>query len=433
MTTAKSVTDSQASFKSKRLNEWLSWQAEQHSEEIDLGLDRVKEVAVKMGLLGHKATKVLVAGTNGKGSSVAMLEAVYLSQGYATACFTSPHLIRYNERFRVNGIEIIDQDLIAAFEAIEQAREDIPLTYFEYATLAAIYHFTGLNLDVWIMEVGLGGRLDATNILDADAALITAIDIDHQDWLGETRSEIAYEKAGVCRANKTVVFADFNVPNSALEHAQDLNCQIIQAGVDYQIKFNQSVQMIWDGQSIDLPELKLNGRFQYHNLAGVWMLVNSLQERLSVDRFQALQTVSDLQIPGRLVPLIANQCWCDVGHNAQAARMLRDWINQQKTSVVAVYASLRDKDVSKIQSILADSIDSWHIYPLNSPRAMDLDALESGLKNLKVTRHESARAAIEAGFEGSKKIRGILLIFGSFLTVSDAMSLKMENLAPFDS
>ena len=216
------------------LDQWLDWQAGLHPSEIDLGLERVTAVWRKLVPSGLSCPVVTVAGTNGKGSCVAMLDAIYRQAGYRVGTYTSPHLVRYNERIRIGGVEVDDQALCRAFDAVDRARAGVSLTYFEFGTLAALYLFASHTLDLVILEVGLGGRLDAVNIIDADLALITTIDLDHQDWLGETREQIGLEKAGIMRPSRPVVLADPDMPGSLFKEAERIGAEVLWAGRDYE-------------------------------------------------------------------------------------------------------------------------------------------------------------------------------------------------------
>ncbi|MES9930624.1 MAG: Mur ligase family protein, partial [Candidatus Thiodiazotropha sp. 6PDIVS] len=217
------------------LDQWLDWQTTLHPKEIDLGLDRVTDVWHRLKPKGLQSLVVTVAGTNGKGSSVALLESIYRHAGYQVCAYTSPHLMRYNERIRINGQEVSDSDLCQAFEQVDQARGQTVLTYFEFATLTALILFTQQNLDLVILEVGLGGRLDAVNIIDADVALITTVDLDHTDWLGDSRQQIGLEKAGIMRTNRPVVVGDCAIPETVPAYAQEIGAEFYLAGRDFEL------------------------------------------------------------------------------------------------------------------------------------------------------------------------------------------------------
>ena len=222
------------------LNDWLRWQESLNPAEIELGLDRISSVLKKAGLSSTFGCPLItVAGTNGKGSVVAILESIAMSAGLKVCSYTSPHIFHYNERIKCNVEAITDTDLCAAFERIDQARGDEQLTYFEFGTLAAIDWISKQNPDLVIMEVGLGGRLDAVNILDSDVSILTSVAIDHVDWLGDDREKIGFEKAGIFRKNKTVICGEYEPPESVIKHAQKLHCKLVQIGSDYCVINNE--------------------------------------------------------------------------------------------------------------------------------------------------------------------------------------------------
>ena len=259
------------------LSDWLLWQETLHPRKIDLGLERVAAVAKRLRLLQPDFGVITVAGTNGKGSSVAMLEAVLLAAGYRTGCYTSPHLQRYNERIRIQGQEVDDASLCAAFACVDEARGDETLSYFEFGTLAALTLFRREPLDVVLLEVGMGGRLDAVNAVEPTASLITNVSLDHCAWLGDDVESIAFEKAGILRAGKSTVYADENVPVSVLEHAREIGADLVLAGRDY--GWNRSAMgWSWQGRQHTLENLEipsLNGEFQLGNAAGVLALLEA--------------------------------------------------------------------------------------------------------------------------------------------------------------
>ncbi|MDX1335186.1 MAG: Mur ligase family protein, partial [Gammaproteobacteria bacterium] len=282
------------------LDAWLKWQETLHPREIELGLDRVSEVARRMGLLQSKAKVVSVAGTNGKGSSLSMLESIYRAAGYQTGLYTSPHIHRYNERIRIKGLEVRDDLLCEAFESVDQARGDISLSYFEFGTLAALQIFSGSHLDILLLEIGLGGRLDAVNIMDADVALITAIDVDHVDWLGGDRETIGREKAGIMRQGHVAVVSDPSPPESISEYADEIGVYCVQAGRDYQ--YHRHAEgwewSLGEAHYSELPAPALQGEFQYQNAAGVLAVVEVLQPDMPVSVQDIKEGLSTAQCPG---------------------------------------------------------------------------------------------------------------------------------------
>lgn len=426
------------------LQTWLDWLLTRHPEEIDLGLERVSSVADALGLTSQLPTVVTVAGTNGKGSSVAMLDAIYRAAGYRTGRFTSPHLLRFNERIQLSGQDVDDQSLVAAFCAIEAARGDIKLTFFECATLAALWVFSQTPLDVVLLEVGLGGRLDAVNLVDADASLITAIDVDHQEWLGADRVQIAVEKAGIMRSGKPSVCSDPTVPESLLGYARQHQVPLQWLGRDFHYEENDQAWSFCQGsvQRDDLPFPALNGRFQRQNAAGVLAVIEALQSVLPVSEVairQGLQQVSHL---GRLQHLhrFGQDWWLDVAHNPQSAQALGTFVGQMAASEaftrpgyfdVAIFSVLADKEVLPMVQALAPYVSCWALADLGVPRAlplMDLEAVlwQAGVAPENIVKYASISEAVQAYAESVESARLRLLVWGSFYTVSQALA-RFEN------
>jgi len=408
------------------LDEWLSWQESLHPSEIDLGLDRIRAVLQGLGHGQLSCPVISVAGTNGKGSSVAMLEAIYLAAGYRVGSYTSPHLLHYNERVRLNGEPVADQLLCAAFEHIDQSRGETSLTYFEFGTLAAIEIFAQANLDVVIMEVGLGGRLDATNVLDADVALITPIDLDHADWLGNDREAIGREKAGIMRAGRPAVSGDINPPASLQQVADELGTQLYQSGRDFSF-LDQSSQWRWQcgGRVRDaLPEPALRGVFQKANAAAVLMVTELLVERLPLSQSYIREGLANVTVPGRFqvlpgdVPLIL-----DVAHNPQAARALATNLSAwpMPGKVYAVTAMMADKEIAEIMAVMAGVVDHWSLTSVDFPRAATAEQLATilaevapGVEYALCTSVDEALTVLEAQIQPNDRV----VVFGSFYTVA---------------
>ncbi len=411
------------------LEEWLSWQEGLHPSEIDLGLERVRMVLQSLGHEQLNCPVISVAGTNGKGSSVAMLEAIYLAAGYRVGAYTSPHLLSYNERVRLNGEPVVDQLLCDAFEHIDQSRADTSLTYFEFGTLAAIEIFAQADLDVVIMEVGLGGRLDATNVLDADVALITPIDLDHADWLGNDREVIGREKAGIMRAGRPAVCGDTNPPASLQQVASELGAQLYQSGRDFTF-LDQAGQWRWRcGERVRdaLPEPALRGAFQKANAAAVLMVAELLAERLPLSQSHIREGLANVTVPGRFqvlpgdVPLIL-----DVAHNPQAARALAANLSAwpMPGKVYAVTAMMEDKEIGEILSVMANVVDRWSLTSVDLPRAATAEQLLGILnKTVPGAEHElcasvdAALGTLETKIQPNDRV----VVFGSFYTVAEVM------------
>lgn len=443
------------------LDEWISWLLNLHAEEIDLGLERIRQVATSMKLLKPAPLVVTVAGTNGKGSSVAILVSILQAAGFQVGSYTSPHIQRFNERIQINRIPVADSLIVAAFDQIERHRGQTKLTYFEFSTLAALSIFKATNLDIVVLEVGLGGRLDAVNVIDADAVLITAIDIDHIDWLGDDREKIAVEKAGVMRPGRVAVCSDAQPPASLANYAQVHQVPLFQLGEDFDFyasfsgKAPQCQSEIgsgwrWVNHTLPLlPELleggqnqvdhfnlltpSLKGSFQLQNAAGVvalFLLLYSKQQLpktlLPATLIQAVNLgLKNARHPGRLQEMwIEQQYWLiDVAHNPQSAEMLVDFLEQESLhGLTAIFSVLRDKDALPMVLQLAPFIDCWLVADLQNPRAMSLDDLGALLKLPEVHRKNvsakvSPQESIETCVSKALLLPSKVLVFGSFFTV----------------
>jgi dihydrofolate synthase/folylpolyglutamate synthase len=410
----------------------LQWQETLHPAEIELGLGRVRTVAQALGLgLGpdHNrpaGTVITVAGTNGKGSSIAMLESIYRAAGYRTAAYTSPHLQRYNERLRVDGREVGDAELVAAFERVDRARGDTALTYFEFGTLAILDHIQRQAPDLVLLEVGLGGRLDAVNIIDPDLALVTNIGLDHQDWLGDTVEAIGAEKAGIFRANIPAVFAGRVPPDSIVDRARQLGTRFYSPGNGYDYRPSEDG---WEflpagADPIDLPLPALPGRHQIINAAGVLQVLQLLQARLPVPQDAVRDGLRGVGLAGRMqlvpgpVPVML-----DVAHNPDAATALAAGLVDTPVAgrTHAVLAVLADKDIAGITAPLLPIIDHWYCAGLpEAPRGLPVADLAAHLAMVAVDRvssHPDPVAALKAAMAGAGPGDRVL-VFGSFFTVA---------------
>jgi dihydrofolate synthase/folylpolyglutamate synthase len=404
------------------LPDWLRRLETLSPREIDLGLERVADVLGRMALERH-ARVIHVGGTNGKGSSVEMLRALLSGQG-VVGTYTSPHVMRYNERIAVNGDAASDEVIVAAFERVEAARGDIPLTYFEFGTLAALAVFEAADVDTAILEVGLGGRLDAVNAVDPDASLITNVSLDHCDWLGHDVESIGYEKAGIMRAGKPVVFADTSMPASVAEHAQKLGARLILAGRDYTWTPARDGRWAWRGRDLVLPDLavpSLRGPKQLQNAAGALALVEALGLEQVLVPERVNRALSRLRLPGRMQTIEREQEWLfDVAHNPAAAEALAASLQQSDERFdVAIVGILDDKDVEGIVRPLATQVDAWIAVTAVSHRAIDGAELARRIAN------EAGKAcliadSIDVVVENAGAIAGSggrVLVTGSFYTV----------------
>ena len=360
---------------SSRLDGWLRRLEGLASAEIVMGLERVSEVLDRLEL--ELPRRVFhVAGTNGKGSTVAMLEALLQNDCDKVGSYTSPHVIRYNERIRVAGQAVGDTPIVAAFERIEVARGDVPLTYFEFGTLAAVVVFEALGVDCAILEIGMGGRLDAVNAIDAEAAIITNIALDHCHWLGDDVESIGYEKAGIMRPAKPVVFGARDMPESVGRHAAELGARLIVAGRDYDWSAEGEVHWSWRGGQrtlASLPRPSLAGEFQLANAAAVLALVEAMGLETLLDRQTVERAFCKLTLAGRMQRIEADGEWLfDVAHNPAAAQALADSLGRDAFPgrTVAIVAMLDDKDVEGIVAPLGEFVDHWIVLTADSPRAI---------------------------------------------------------------
>lgn len=412
-----------------RVHDWLDWQQKLHPDTIDLGLERSAEVWSRLQQ-SLDSVVISIAGTNGKGSCGAMLESVYTEAGYRVGSYSSPHLLSYNERIRIHACNIDDETLCQAFAAVDEARGDVSLSYFEFGTLAALYCFSQANLDVVILEVGLGGRLDAVNIIDADVALITSIDLDHQQWLGDDRESIGYEKAGIFRAQQRAVFAESDPPASVLDHAARLDTRLFVYQRDYHVH-RMTDSWTWRGPAgksrYGLPHPGLRGDKQIQNAAAVVMVTELLSEDLAITQAQLKDGLRHVQLAGRF-QIIPGQpaVILDVAHNPHAIAALVENLRayQCRGRVRAVFSMLNDKDLGAVIRLLKPWIGGWYIAPLDDPRACTNAQLEQALSDESVDMinvHATIREAFQAARSDSLDA-DCILVCGSFFTVAEVMS-----------
>jgi dihydrofolate synthase/folylpolyglutamate synthase len=426
----------------KTLSQWLDFVSSTHTSEIEMGLDRVKAVFKELKLNPSPAKLVMVAGTNGKGSTVAMIEAGLRALGYRVGAYTSPHILSYNERVRINGLNASDSVLVKAFENVEKARHQIPLTYFEYGTLAAFDVLFSSDLDVILLEIGLGGRLDAVNIVDPDISIITSVSIDHCDWLGDTVEQIGIEKAGILRSDSLFIGGE-NLPQSVLKLAQSLSCDTLLCRKEFSVNedisrpevslMTGSIKQCFSG----FPNTALPVNNTLISLQSVISLLGLLEQSKAIDQqtfTKIINAINFLKLPGRLEKIEISSgidIFLDVGHNPHAAEFLKAFLEKNTLSekkIQIVYSSLIDKDALGVLSVLSPLIDRCILAPLNTERAMSLDCLlncasKSGLKN--VLSFPAIDLAIENALsyshESAKKNESVLtLIFGSFYIVEAA-------------
>jgi dihydrofolate synthase/folylpolyglutamate synthase len=406
---------------------WLEYIERQHPQAIALGLDRVREVLALLDI-GISCPVLTVGGTNGKGSTCAILEAILSSAGYRTGLYTSPHLVRYNERVRVAGREADDGALCEAFAVVERARGTVPLTYFEFGTLAALYLFSSENLEALILEVGLGGRLDAVNVLDADCAVLTSIGIDHVEYLGGTREEIGREKAGIFRAGRPAVIADAKPPESVLAEIARVGAVPVLFGRDFGYEKQGTQWSCWGpaGKRSGLAHPALRGSVQLRNASAAIAALDTLRQRLPVAMKDVRRALAEVSLPGRFQVLPGRpQVVLDVAHNPEAAAVLAANLGDSGFSpeTIAVFGMLRDKDIAGVVRAVAPRITRWHLATLPGTRGADARLLSGILRDLNIqapaAEHDTVAEALAAAKNEAAE-NDKIIVFGSFLTVAGA-------------
>ena len=420
----------QTPTRADNLQTWLDYLEHGHFKAIDMGLERIKSVASNLDLLHPAPYVITVAGTNGKGSTCRFLEVALMKLGLKVGVYSSPHLLRYNERVRINGQLLDDQAHIDSFTEIDQ-NKTASLTYFEFSTLSALKLFKDAKLDVVILEVGLGGRLDATNIVDPHLAVITSIDIDHVAFLGNNREDIGREKAGIFRANIPVIIGEPDCPQSILAIAQDLNAQKFQRNVDWQYEVKDGT-LYWQSQTMQFNTLPMplipipNAGTAIAALlktpfnVSEQVIRETLQEAQMTGRFQQLQSTDFAHFSGQKPKA---QVIIDVGHNPHAARYLAERLQAvKKAKIFAIFSCLEDKELSGIVQPLREVIDEWHCVGLDCWRGQSgqavFDKLVNVLPNATACVYENVDAIAPILFEQAEE-QDIILVFGSFHTVAD--------------
>ncbi len=420
------------------LADWLAWQETLHPEEIELGLDRVKSVAIQLDVINPDPFVIVVGGTNGKGSTVSMLANAYKSAGYNVGCYTSPHLRRYNERVTVNSVPCSDKRFCEAFEAVELARDQVPLTYFEFGTLAALKILSETDLDVIILEVGLGGRLDAVNIIDADLSVVTNIGLDHTDWLGNSRNEIGIEKAGIFRSLRNSVYNDPDPVDTVLQTAARVKSNLAVLGRDYSYEINA---VTWNWRYADTEITNISRvdipQFQVLNAAAVLTCLKLVEERLPVDLDKTSELIfrslpecrgewRRININGKCLNIRF-----DVGHNVEALAYLADELaakpalTQQGRCTIALYSAMRDKPIESISALMKPVIDKWYLSGLTHvPRACTATELLQRVESAGVEA-ETYQNAEEAWHKLvlNTNTEDRVVVFGSFYIVEEILEI----------
>lgn len=405
------------------LADWLAWLEARNPARIDLGLDRVNNVwqTLKQAEKLVVPKVVTVAGTNGKGSSVALLEAVFLAEGYRVGAYTSPHIECFNERIRLMGADIPDHELVIAMRQLASTAGSDALTYYEWATLAAFVAFCSANLDIWVLEVGLGGRLDAVNILDADLALITNIGLDHQAYLGVTREEIGFEKAGILRPRQAAVYADTQPTASVMAHAHAIGCPLQVRGRDFTVDADKTHWQLKQGEHVtSWLRPSLFGDAQINNAAGVVALLQHPRAALTIRPSSLTQGMLTAKNPGRFErwAVEGRQVILDVAHNLESVDVL---LNNLKALApprrrLAVFAALEDKPIEAIIKRSEAFFDQWYLGRLDTPRSASVARL-AGALNLSQFNETDVTSAYNVAFLHSA-VGDQIIAFGSFYTVS---------------
>ena len=409
----------------RSLEEWLRYIERQHPAGIALGLDRVREVLSRLNL-NIEAPVFTVGGTNGKGSTCAMLESMLRAAGYRTGLYTSPHLVSYNERVRIEGLEAGDAELCESFAAVEAARGGVPLTYFEFGTLGALYLFSRKALEALVLEVGLGGRLDAVNVVDADCAVLTSVGIDHVEYLGPDRESIGAEKSGIFRPGRPAVVADPDPPPSVLR----ADARLLLLGRDFGFERSERQWTYWgpSGRRGGLDYPALRGTIQLRNAAAALCALDSLRERLPLAMQHVRRGLAEVSLPGRFQVIPGRpQVILDVAHNVEAARTLAENLAASPFApeTFAVCGMLRDKDIAGVLREMAPRITQWHLASLPGPRGASAQLLESSLRenspHAAAIQHDSVQSALAAALEAAGE-NDKIVVFGSFLTVGEVFA-----------
>ncbi len=424
------------------LPDWLAMLETRHSEtQINMGLDRVQAVKERMALR-FTCPVIMVAGTNGKGSTCAMLESVLLRAGYKVGLYIKPHFLDFNERARVNGEMAGDAALVASFAAVEAVRGDTPLTYFEFTTLAILHLLAGAGLDVAILEVGLGGRLDAVNVIDADVAIVTSVDIDHTDYLGSTREAIGFEKAGIFRPGKTAICSDPVPPAALVAHAEAIGADLWLMGRDFNYSGDKQ-QWNYGGRvqrrnSLAYPSLR--GANQILNATAVLAALEALRLALPVGAQEVRTGLVTVELPGRFQVLPGRpSVILDVAHNPHAASALNQNLGNMgfHPYTYAVFGSMQDKDIDGVMAAMAEHVDHWCVCGLPSARAASASELAAKAQLMLAGRDDSGERSVHIfpdpaqAFANAMSRAGEndrIVVFGSFLTVAGVMVARKSSL-----
>lgn len=418
----------------RTLAQWLAYLEQLHPQAIAMGLDRVSQVAQALGL-SPEFTIITVGGTNGKGSCCAMLEAMLLHAGYRVGCYTSPHLLRYTERVRIGAREAEDEVLCRAFARIEAARGETSLTYFEFGTLAAVMAFGEAGVDVAILEVGLGGRLDAVNVFDADCAVVASVDLDHQDYLGDTREAIGYEKAGIFRAGRPAVCADAEPPATLLTRAREIGADLMVIDRDFGYVAEPQQWRYWGpgGKRHGLPYPALRGAFQLGNAAACLTALDCLRVSLPVTAQDVRGGLLQAEVAGRFQVLPGRpQVILDVAHNPHAARALAANLASMPAGgrTLAVCAMFKDKDIAGVVAATLPHITDWLVADAEGARGASAAQFAAALMHAGASAPVTQYPNVAAAWHAACKLAADndkIVVFGSFLTVAAVMRERQRK------
>lgn len=415
------------------LEEWLAYLERIHPKSIEMGLERITRVKQALEL-APQFPVVTVGGTNGKGSVCAMLEAILVRAGYRVGCYTSPHLLRYNERVRINREEVTDSALCRAFALVEAARGGISLTYFEFGTLAAMLLFIEAKLDIAILEVGLGGRLDAVNAFDNECAVITSVGLDHMDYLGDTREKIGFEKAGIFKRGKAAVCAEPDVPETMRSHALDIGTDFLHIGEDFGFSADKLQWEYWgySGKRHALPHPALRGAYQLQNASACLAALDELKDRLPVSMADIRGGLLEVELPGRFQVLPGRPAVVlDVAHNPQAAEALAANLGNMGLfqNTIAVFAMLKDKDIAGVIRAVKHRVNLWLVSGISEPRGASPEILIRALESEQVTSaiksFDTPAAAYSHAWETASQ-NDRIIAFGSFHTVAEVLRQRQR-------
>ena len=409
---------------SSSLDDWLFYLESVHPANIEMGLERVATVANNIGLLNTSSKIILIGGTNGKGTTARCLESLLLAQGYSVGTYASPHLIRYNERVRINGQELDDQYHVDAFNKLEQGRGSTPLTYFEYGTLGALAIFKRFEVDYVLLEVGLGGRFDATNIVTPYASVITTIDLDHKEYLGDTRELVAYDKAGIFRKDTPAIIGDLSIPHTMIDYGNEISANMTLSGTDFIFKeHDKTFNWQFEKRNLTLNKPAIPAQ----NAATALTVLSVLNLLPNVDVIK--NCLANLVVEGRFEQLSTEPLvFTDVAHNPESARYLANKLLSYKDKgfkVHALAAMLADKDKAAVLKELTHLVDEWFLASLGGPRGDSANNLKEALQSVsthdKVQSFESVERALSVILP-KQQDNVILIVFGSFFTVADAIN-----------